>query len=280
MNDDFMVADSDIRDVVYSDITMALLQDSGWYQVDFRYTMPIMWGYHKGCNFLDHKCVIDGKAQFSEFCTDTTDVLRCDYSHLNKGSCNLGYSDDIPKEYQYFTDENLGGTDVWLDYCPIIKPIPQGDCRSTLKDSSYLNPDYGESTCENCRCIEGTYSLSNAPHEHVGCHWVECYLTHVVIHIGNETVSCNFTGGDIQVTNYNGVVHCPYSDILCTPKPCINNCSGKGRCQNGVCICDLGSQGGDCGEMESDFSYKAPSEDFESSMEFYVISYIFLIMLV
>lgn len=269
MYNDFMVADSDIKDVVYSDISMALLEDSGWYKVDYGYTMPIVWGYQKGCNFIKNKCVIKGKAQFSEFCTDTTGETRCDFSYLHKGSCSIGYSDDIPEEYQYFTDENLGGTDVWLDYCPIVKPLPQGDCR---RSHHPLNPDYGELACENCRCIEGTYSLTGSPHFHVACHWVECYETYAVIHIGNETVSCNFTGGHIEVPNYNGVVHCPHSDVLCAPKPCINNCSGKGKCKYGVCMCDNGTQGGDCGGIVPDFSYREPKKWYESSLRYLGIS--------
>lgn len=277
MYNDFMVADSDIKDVVYSDISMALLEDSGWYKVDYRYTMPIVWGYKKGCNFLQNKCVIKGKAQFSEFCTDTTGEARCDFSYLHKGSCSIGYSDDIPEEYQYFSDENLAGTDLWLDYCPIVKPLPQGDCRSNHPP---LNSDYGELTCENCRCIEGTYSMNNSPHFHVACHWVECYETHAVIHIGNETVSCNFTGGHIEVPNYNGVVYCPNTDVLCAPKPCINNCSGKGKCEYGVCMCDNGTQGGDCGETVPDFSYREPNKWHESSLRYIGISCLMLFIFI
>ena len=44
MANDFMVAGGDIQDVIYSDITMALFEDSGWYQVDYTYTTGIVWG--------------------------------------------------------------------------------------------------------------------------------------------------------------------------------------------------------------------------------------------
>lgn len=38
MRNDFMAADSAVDDTVYSDITMALFEDSGWYDVDYDYT--------------------------------------------------------------------------------------------------------------------------------------------------------------------------------------------------------------------------------------------------
>ena len=48
MNNDFMVADTSVNEMVYSDITMALL----WIQL----------GYITGCKFLTTKCLIDWKS--------------------------------------------------------------------------------------------------------------------------------------------------------------------------------------------------------------------------
>jgi hypothetical protein len=57
LGNEFMVADADIEDVVYSDITFALFEDSGWYQVDYTYTMPIIWGRNAGCEWFTLKCI-------------------------------------------------------------------------------------------------------------------------------------------------------------------------------------------------------------------------------
>jgi hypothetical protein len=37
----------------FSVFTMALLEDSGWYKVDFRKAAPIYWGKGKGCRFVE-----------------------------------------------------------------------------------------------------------------------------------------------------------------------------------------------------------------------------------
>lgn len=261
MNDEFMVADAVVNDIVYSDITMALLEDSGWYGVNYQYTMPIEWGYKKGCNFLTTQCIIDGVVQFDVFC-NVVESEKCDYKHLNKGQCRIGtWNGALPSAYQYFDNPEAGGEDRFLDYCPIVYQNTGGNCRGLEVGEADLNSDYGEKVCENCRCIEGTYSKKYEPHEHAGCHWVECKASSAIIHIGDSQVECPFTGGDVEVPGYNGVVHCPPSNILCDPKPCMNNCSGIGMCVKGVCECPDGTSGGDCGDIKKDFSYSLPPEN-------------------
>ena len=91
MRNDFMVADNDIQDVIYSDITLALFEDSGWYQVDYDYTTGNIWGKNEGCDFIEDKCVQNGIPAFPEFCNDGNNVERCDFMHLHKGYCSLIY---------------------------------------------------------------------------------------------------------------------------------------------------------------------------------------------
>ena len=264
MNDDFMVADASVNDIVYSDISLALLEDSGWYGINYPYTTPIEWGYKSGCSFLTTKCLIDGEAKFSQFC-DVKEYERCDYKHLSKGYCNLGqWSSALPEAYQYFSDGKTGGQDKYLDYCPIVYQFEGGNCRGLEVVDSKLDSEYGEKVCENCRCIEGTYAKNFEPYEHAGCHWIECKTDYAIVHIGDVEVECPFSGGDVEVPGYNGVVHCPSSNILCDPKPCMNHCSGIGLCVKGVCQCPDGSLGGDCGDIKADFSYSLPADNTDS----------------
>lgn len=109
---DFMVADSDINDVVYSDITMGIFEDSGWYKVDYDYTNDLLWGYGEGCDFINDKCIENEQPKFNEFCVEKVDdrILRCDYKHLNKGYCRLdNYYSSVPSQFQYFSDSTLSG---------------------------------------------------------------------------------------------------------------------------------------------------------------------------
>jgi leishmanolysin len=269
MNDDFMVADSDINDVIYSDITMALFEDSGWYQVDYSYTTPLLWGRHQGCDFLDKVCVSDGRPSFKDFCSDNSETSSCDYKNLNKGVCNLVIFDDpLPSQYQYFSNPDKGGSDKYLNYCPVVKQYKGGNCRGLEKTDTVLYSIFGEEACEDCRCVEGTYVKQGNPKEHAGCHRVECFDDRVIIHIGDEKVTCNFDeNGDVKVPDFEGVVHCRNSEKLCDPKPCLNNCSGVGKCISGTCECPDGSKGGDCGYLVKNYTVSATSGSASSSEE-------------
>jgi hypothetical protein len=255
MNGDFMGPDINVEDYVMSDITLGLFEDSGWYMPRYEYTQTIKWGYQQGCGFIDRKCIIMQKPTNKVFCSEQKD--RCDYNRLNKGTCNLKMNQDLPGQFSYFKD-GRGGSDPYVDYCPYIEPVPGGNCRGHDYTETDLNSDYGEQACENCRCVEGTYSKNNQARYHLGCHWIECEEDYTIVHIGDETVECDSEGGEVKVPNYNGVLYCPKWEEVCNPVPCMNACSGIGICKYGICECPDGSMGGDCTNIEKDFSYRDP----------------------
>jgi hypothetical protein len=97
---EFMGADAGIEDVVYSDLTLALLKDTGWYDVDYSYGDDPIWGKGAGCKFFDMQCVIDGVPNSPEFCTDTTGTETCSFNRLNKARCNLTtFGSNLASEY-------------------------------------------------------------------------------------------------------------------------------------------------------------------------------------
>jgi hypothetical protein len=265
---DFMSPDAGIDDVVYSDITLALFEDSGWYTANYEYTQSITWGYKMGCDLLEETCIVDEEPINQLFCVEEGKEM-CDYQRLNKGYCNLGeLEDQVPEEYQYFNDSYLGGDDDAFDFCPLVKQAEGGNCRGHDYQETDLNSDYGEEVCENCRCVEGTYSKNNQAHYHLGCHWIECEEDYTIVHIGDEEVQCDSEGGEVEVPNYNGVLYCPKWEEVCNPVPCLNACSGIGVCNRGVCECPDGSMGGDCSDIDKDFSYRDPiGDDDEDSAQ-------------
>ncbi|CAG9330373.1 unnamed protein product [Blepharisma stoltei] len=251
MFNDFMVPDSDVYYVVYSDISLALFQDSGWYQANYDYSDTIVWGYQAGCTFFTDSCVTDGAPNFSNFCNLTSGTSYCDATHTFKGMCNLGtYTDKIPAEYQYFSSPYMGGDDKYLDYCPVVMPNSDGSCRDLLSIPVDLNyKAYGEQSGDSSRCLEGTYvnKLSNfSINYHAGCHKITCQGSIATVHIGQEVIYCTPSGGLQTIRGYNGVIKCPPSDILCRNLPCINGCSGRGLCVDGSCNCDSGYSGNSC----------------------------------
>jgi len=256
MYNDYMVADADIQDVAYSEITLAVFEDSGWYSPDYDYTTALEFGKGDGCGFITTKCVVNSTPQFDVFCNDSTGKPACDFQHLSKGSCNLKQlQETIPSQYQYFGSSSLGGSDEYIDYCPVVKANSDGNCRGIDTESTETDSDYGEKACENCRCIEGTFGKDEEEDVHATCHEIECYDNYALVYIGDAKVECPFTGGTVDVEGWEGSVNCPKTSVLCDAMPCMNNCNGVGICKKGVCECDDGTVGGDCGDgLDEDFA--------------------------
>jgi Leishmanolysin/EGF-like domain len=251
MNNDFMVGDSRIYYVTYSDISFSLFEDSGWYLPDYSYSDTITWGYNEGCDFLLNPCLINGDYISGEFCNISSTISACDHTHTYKGYCNLGtQSTPIPTQYQYFGSPYTGGSDTMADYCPYVYPSDYGSCQGIGADTTAVDAnDYGEMVCESCKCLEGTYvsQLSAlAVHYHSGCHQVTCEGDVAIVHVGDEIVFCDPGGGQTIVRGYNGYINCPSSNILCKNLPCPFACHGRGKCTGGVCSCDAGYYGNYC----------------------------------
>ena len=213
---------------VYSDLTLALLQDSGWYMPNYTYGQTIQWGYQRGCEFFDENCIINEKPVFPEFCADDTGDNFCDFNLFGYGPCYMSLNFSIPNNEEYFSDKNMGG-DPLAEYCPVVYDLV--DCGNATSS----NGDAGESFCDQCRCIQGTFSISgkntvNRP----SCHTVECGSNSATIIIGNYQAVCNNSGEVVSVPGLSGTVICPDLTMLCDFKACRDNCLGY-ECTNGTC---------------------------------------------
>lgn len=47
---------SSSRNPVFSGLTLALFEDSGWYTVDYSVAEPLLWGAGMGCDFVEKSC--------------------------------------------------------------------------------------------------------------------------------------------------------------------------------------------------------------------------------
>lgn len=88
-----------------SDFTLALLESTGWYDVNYTYTEPSVWGKNAGCSFLN----IDN-CNFPEFCKDSS--FHCDWDRTAMGRCSTNRFAGTCKTVKYFTntmcvDENF-----------------------------------------------------------------------------------------------------------------------------------------------------------------------------
>ena len=247
MYNDFMIG-KDIEDPIYSEISLALLKDTGWYEVDYSYTTNISFGYKAGCNFITKPCLENSKSVFpSLFCDEINPKkLTCDPFHLRKSECFIRKHSNIPKEFQYFPNPQLGG-DPFADYCPTLKPYTNGNCRSSNPSETFTMIAAVEHVSPTSRCFESSLTKGRKLDNYAACYQIlHCTQQGAVVKVGRETILCPFTGGQHQVDNFDGFLTCPSSKILCENFPCTDGCSGRGKCVNGICLCDPGSNGDNC----------------------------------
>eukprot|EP00966_Prymnesium_polylepis_P202690 4695866-Prymnesium_polylepis.1 len=81
---------------VYSALTLAALEDSGWYRANYTMAEPLLWGRLQSCSFATGKCIINGVAQNSVFCT-TSGAHACTVDHKAIATCNIAsYTSSLP----------------------------------------------------------------------------------------------------------------------------------------------------------------------------------------
>ena len=112
---------------VISEITLALLEDLGFYKANY-YTGGLMrYGKNKGCDFVYDKCVDQDTLTINpKFENEFLFNMQTSYDYgpsCSSGRLTRMYSvwrlyDDIPEEYQYNENNDYGGWGA-ADYCPV-----------------------------------------------------------------------------------------------------------------------------------------------------------------
>ncbi|XP_078581847.1 leishmanolysin-like peptidase [Branchiostoma floridae x Branchiostoma japonicum] len=121
----------------FSRLTLALMEDTGWYRANYDMAEPLLWGKNLGCDFAKKSCKywIDSQTQKGElvapYCNTVQQnplQLRCSIDRVSVALCNLqNYNRVIPEDYQYFDSipgqdsaalQNFGGGVALADYCP------------------------------------------------------------------------------------------------------------------------------------------------------------------
>ena len=54
---------------IISELTLALLQDTGYWKINFEMGQTPIWGTNDGCDFFYESCLVDEIPMFDEFCT-------------------------------------------------------------------------------------------------------------------------------------------------------------------------------------------------------------------
>ncbi|XP_075687136.1 leishmanolysin-like peptidase, partial [Rhinoderma darwinii] len=125
---------------VFSRITLALMEDTGWYRANYSMAQKLDWGRGKGCDFAMKSCKfwIDQQSRKKQNVSPFCDTLRsnplkltCRQDQRAVAICNLQrFPKSLPQEYQYFDhipgvpQEDLayyGGAVEIADFCPFTQ---------------------------------------------------------------------------------------------------------------------------------------------------------------
>ncbi|XP_062389760.1 leishmanolysin-like peptidase [Sardina pilchardus] len=122
---------------VFSRITLAIMEDTGWYRANYSMAENLEWGKDLGCDFVMKSCKfwMDRQRQTRRSLTPYCDSVRstplqltCRQDQLAVAVCNLQkYPLALPLEYQYFDQiagvpsselPSYGGAVEIADFCP------------------------------------------------------------------------------------------------------------------------------------------------------------------
>jgi hypothetical protein len=209
---------------VLSPLTLALLEDSGWYKVVFSSAGVLSFGLGAGCSFVNDDCLrLPGVVSPSSkgiFCADTEE--HCDFTYHSAAFCDTNFVQP-PEKFRYFDDILEGGPIDQADFCPLVRDFKQ--------------------LCEgNKRCFE----LINEMPE---CLEATCYDGEVIFFYFGVAYTCSSDFQEIEVTGLANKVQCPRLAAFCPSLGCPAACSGRGVCtfQNDGAQCSCSGQFGSDG---------------------------------
>jgi leishmanolysin len=219
-----------IYDQPVSELTLALLESSGWYVADYSYADPYDFGKGAGCNFLTQSCTSSSFVAKAGICK--TSARSCTSTLNGGGSCS---------------------SDGRTDGCKFVHPNVNYMCDNPSASSYARLPSlqaFGRAA--NSKCFTGTLSTSSGASQTTYCFKYSCSgsgtSTRLNVQLGSKSVACA-KAGTVTVSGYKGYINCPDPIDFCTGagrKTCLRNCMGRGTCNNGVCSCYKGYKGKDC----------------------------------
>jgi leishmanolysin-like peptidase len=138
---------------VLSSLTLALMEDSGWYKADYAMSRMSTWGLGAGCDFVGKPCLektADGSVipDYSKgyFCNKQNSE-GCSSELTHKQGCTvIDYQYLVPQnlppdEFQWFPDEPTKGGPRQADFCPVFGSPTNNKATEKLECSNQNNGD-------------------------------------------------------------------------------------------------------------------------------------------
>ncbi|KAG9511252.1 Leishmanolysin-like peptidase, partial [Fragariocoptes setiger] len=220
---------------VYSRVTLAMLQDTGWYKPNYSRADELEWGKNLGCDFVEKSCKswIDLKRSLNmtirPFCDKPRGqilTISCTDDRSSKAVCNMKtYEEPLDPMYRNFDyiegvpDVDLayyGGSVDLADYCPFIQEftwqahnvtVRGSRCEfegNNLENERNANLEqYGPQT----KCFEHARRWEQRScnfrrhwhHSGAGCYKYQCHEGHLSLIVQNETFPCYEEGQIVRI---------------------------------------------------------------------------------
>jgi len=212
-----------------SELSLAMLEGSGWYVVNYTYADPYFYGQGVGCNFINGVCN-STKVAFDEFCTGSS-----------RGCSSQGHSG------------GFCASDSKTDGCRYVLPSNNYHCEDADDVDNARLPSvesYGRDS--GSRCFTGSLNTKSSTSTTSFCFKYNCVgtglTTQLQVILGSKTATCK-KEGTLSVSGYYGTINCPDPLTFCSTigkKYCPRSCMGRGKCVNNKCQCNAGFKGIDC----------------------------------
>ena len=201
---------------VISNITLAALEDSGWYRPHYEQAEWLAWGEGKGCDFSTQRCNNGWPRSGGYFC-DSNGQLGCTYDRKAVGGCQLAASaGSLDERYNYLGTGEMG-VDELADYCPYTRFYSNTWCTKVLSDDT--PNDYGETYDGTGRCFQSSVFSSItglATQFNFKCYPVHCTSpTDLKVKIGRYWYACPNASTTISPKGYYGKLHCAPAAEIC-----------------------------------------------------------------
>ena len=210
MNGDLMVSLIDRVDVTISEITLAFLEDLGWYETKTYTGGLFRTGKHRGCSFLTTSCTSYSQTFSNDF-NYNKNKIGCSSSRLGWGGYIIesGYADNCPTITKNI---NIDLSNYANDYFPTSCSI--GSALSIFNE--YGGDIYPNSICVLTKASPSYTGNKGHPFETV-CVRVTCTKNYLYLAIGdNNKIVCPRSGGLIRPAETEGPILCPDYNLICT----------------------------------------------------------------
>jgi len=247
---------------IVSPLTLALLQDSGWYRPNFKASQISNFGHGMGCDFVNKECILKNDDGWNGGGDDTSSSIIPEYSKgsfcnirnklgcdptfrytamcdlVNYGGGNFKKENGPKLSFQHFENPYLGALSSTSDFCPtysqnpiscetIISHPPRGGDREKQENTLSLSSttiDNNHVDGVNTRCFPTT---STRPI----CLLSECDKNEGVVKVTIDDIEYKcLEGKTIPIPGTDYEIECPKFSLICPNSSCPANCSGRGLC--------------------------------------------------